>query len=543
MSGFITDSARDAAPSIRGYVYQIYQSTLAWLRLNVDEVLILEGAEDFDVHLKSSVVTTQVKDLTGNLTLRSKSIGEAINNFWCHCENNPDHKIQFRFLSTAEAGIEKGEPFGKGIKGLDIWRRIAEGTHDSAPLKQFLLTLSLTESLRSFLSGASDKTLVEKLFRPIKWDLGQKTIEALQSDIENKLIFHGYKLNTSPHYSKSALPTLLKKIADGLTKKGRKEFTFGSFCSAFEEATRASIPRAEYEALKSGGALMQLAATADALQFARLSVGPHSIGNPQPLVAGAAVRERVVEKISMPLADGKVVFLHGSSGLGKTNLAALLASHMGGNWKWMSLRGVPSIDVKSFLIRATLELNALDAHPSLVIDDLDLNAINKFEYELIGLIATVKNAGSMVIVTGQNRPPMHILPKLWLQVECEISVPYFTEEEILETIAAHGLADTPLAQAWAKAILLTTSGHPQLVHARVRNLSAQNWNAADAGDIVRPQDIERVRAEARNRLVQELPSDGARVLAYRLSLITGGFSRATAMALASSPPPVSLPGE
>jgi hypothetical protein len=543
MPDFITDPARDATPSIRGYVYQIYQSTLAWLRLNGDEVLILEGAEDFDVHLQSSVVATQVKDLTGNLTLRSKSVVEALNNFWGHCEKNPDHTIQFRFLSTAAAGLEKGEPFGKEIKGLEIWRRVAEGAHPVTPIKSFLLTLGLSDSFRAFLESASDEVIVEKIVSPMKWDLGQKSIEALQADIENKLIFHGAKFRISPHYSRNALPHLLKKIADRLTKNGRKEITYGDFSMAFEEATTESIPKGELEALRSGGALVQLAATADALQLAQLAIGPRSLGLPQPIVDGAAIRKGVVEEISKPLKEGKVIFLHGSSGLGKTNLAALLSCHIGGDWKWISLRSVPPNDIKNILVRATFELNALNANVSLVIDDLDFNTVGKFEYELIALISSVKNADGKVIVTGQNRPPLNILPKLWLQGDSEVSVPYFNEDEILETIVAHGLTDGSRAQAWARTIWLTTSGHPQLVHARVRNLSAGDWAAASPIDIVRPQDVERIREDARNRLVQELPSEGARVLAYRLSLITGGFSRATAMALASSPPPVSLPGE
>ena len=69
-SDFQVDSTRDATDSIRGYVYQAYQSVLAWMRLDEHEILILEGAEDFDIHRGRSVTTTQVKDVAGSLTLR-----------------------------------------------------------------------------------------------------------------------------------------------------------------------------------------------------------------------------------------------------------------------------------------------------------------------------------------------------------------------------------------------------------------------------------------------------------------------------------------
>ena len=64
---FKTDPQRDATDSTRGYVYQAYQSVLAWIQLKDNEILVLEGAEDFDVRCGTSVTTTQVKDVSSNL--------------------------------------------------------------------------------------------------------------------------------------------------------------------------------------------------------------------------------------------------------------------------------------------------------------------------------------------------------------------------------------------------------------------------------------------------------------------------------------------
>src|SRR5882724_1850389 len=64
--GLVGDKRRQATNSIRGYVYQAYQSVLAWMRLGKDEVLFLEGAEDFDVHSADGVTATQVKDTAGS---------------------------------------------------------------------------------------------------------------------------------------------------------------------------------------------------------------------------------------------------------------------------------------------------------------------------------------------------------------------------------------------------------------------------------------------------------------------------------------------
>ena len=119
-SSFKTDPKREAIASFGGYRYQAFQSVLAWMRLGNNEVLVLEGAEDFDIHEpdEKAVTTGQVKDLFRNVTLRSGSVIDAINNYWAHRCRNPDYQIRFRFMTTAEAGQERGNPFGDGNKGI-----------------------------------------------------------------------------------------------------------------------------------------------------------------------------------------------------------------------------------------------------------------------------------------------------------------------------------------------------------------------------------------------------------------------------------------
>jgi len=102
----IHDLKREATSSIRGYVYQAYQSILTWMRLKESEVLFLEGAEDFDLHEGNVVETTQVKDTakSGAVTLRSPDVLKSINNLWRHRQLNPQRKIRLRFLTTAVPG-------------------------------------------------------------------------------------------------------------------------------------------------------------------------------------------------------------------------------------------------------------------------------------------------------------------------------------------------------------------------------------------------------------------------------------------------------
>jgi hypothetical protein len=137
---FEHDRKREATDSIRGYVYQAYQSLVAWMHLKESEVLFLEGAEDFDIHEGDTVKATQVKDTarSGSITLRTPDVLKTINNLCKHQQLNPDKKISVRFLTTAAVGQEKGIVFPITGKGIEYWELAArDGRTPIQPLKDF----------------------------------------------------------------------------------------------------------------------------------------------------------------------------------------------------------------------------------------------------------------------------------------------------------------------------------------------------------------------------------------------------------------------
>jgi hypothetical protein len=540
---FKTDPQRDATNSIRGYVYQAYQSILAWMQLKENEILILEGSEDFDIYSGNSVTTTQVKNVSGNVTLRSQSVIDAINNYWISCERNPDYDVIMRFLTTAEAGQEQGNPFGPNQKGLEYWHGAALGQVEIEPLRMFLLTLGLNSNLELFIKAATDDDLREELICHIKWDMGNKPIEALQNVIEDKLKIHGYKFGINTHYSCQAVPHLLKKVADLLSTQGIKELRLGDFLSCFDEATTLNIPRGQMEVSTSGNSLQQIADNIDLAEIARLANRAPTIDAPIPIVDGGIPRTALVSSLVKILYEQRIIFLYGSSGTGKTNIAALIFNKIGGSYGWAGFRSMQPSQIKEVLARAAFEINETKLPPFLVLDDVDLSQVTLFEREFISLVFSVINSEGMVIVTGPTRPPLQLLPKIWKSETCEFTVPYFNETDVAEMVFKHGLSEGKHASAWTRTIWITTSGHPQLVHARVRSLSSKGWPSIELSDLTKPEDVERVRSEACMRLVREFPTDNTRTLAYRLSLINGAFSRETAMAVSETPPPTKLPGE
>jgi hypothetical protein len=529
---FTVDPARDATDSIRGYVYQAYQSVFAWINLKENEALILEGAEDFDIHLGRRVEVTQVKGTTNNITLRTPSVVEAINNFWVHQSKNLDYEVSFRFLSTSNAGCERDHPFGD-VSGIDYWRNVAASRSDIVPLRNFLCSLSLEQNLKDFLAEADDQVVLSRLIQKMTWDLGERSNDTLQSCIEDKLMVHGNRQSINTHHSRGVLSYLLKVVVDVLSTKGEKRLTYGSFLECFDAATMEMVPRS---------ILQQRAEQSLSVIDNERLVEKSILSSALPLVSGAIRRSVVVESVSRRVNEHRVIFFHGSSGVGKTNLAALITEDFGGDWAWVGFRGIPPDQTRDMLSRAARELYSRPNTPLLVLDDLDFNVITRFERELIVLVFSAVSAGGLVLITGQVPPPTHLLPKLWLGNESAFQVPYFDIREVEELVKTHGLNDYSKVSEWAKVIWRTTSGHPQLVHARVRSLMARGWPPSSLNDSGQPEEVECVRKEARQRLLHEFPSEDARILAYRLSVVRGSFKRDIALSLGRPPPSISAPG-
>lgn len=545
--GLKNDPKREATASIRGYVYQAYQTVFAWMGLAEQEVLYLERAEDFDVHESQKVTVTQVKDTaaSGSVTLRSPDVVEAINNFWGHKERNPDKTITLRFLTTALPGQEKGVYFGNVGKGLEYWASVARDEQIAiTPLREFLLELPLDDLLKEFVRESDDITIRHQLIRCIHWDTGSKPIEALVASIKDQLVVHGDRKGVDFYHSEKVLDTLLRRVAELLTSKGERRLRYADFCRTFDEASMELMPRGEAAALRGlTSQLYTLSQVAKNPVLNDLMIAPPVLGEPLPLVRGAAQRERLVSGLAGILRCHGAIVLHGSTGLGKTSLARLLTDKIGGQWIWGGFRGRDPIQIADHLRRAAFEIKTLGIVPKIVLDDLDLGPMAKFEKEFIVLAFSVINSGGTVVITGPSQCPPGLLNKLWLPEECAQEVPYLDEEDVTAIVLNHGLEEKQKVGQWSRVIWLTTQGHPQLVHARIRNLESKNWPSVEEISWLQATDLEEQRAFSRRRLVDEIPSEAARSLAYRLSLTMEPFSRQLALDLAQLPPLVPMPGE
>jgi hypothetical protein len=105
---FVTNPRRDASLTIAGFVFQV---NLTIFR----EHLELECGEDIDtVQYGDGSITAgtrlleQIKVRSGrSLTLRSEEALEALSNFCSHRAANPTWNLRFRYITTANGGVEE----------------------------------------------------------------------------------------------------------------------------------------------------------------------------------------------------------------------------------------------------------------------------------------------------------------------------------------------------------------------------------------------------------------------------------------------------
>ena len=92
---------RDAAPTIRGFVYQVDLTITRWLELGSADVLELERGEDIDrianaltAEAEAQRLLEQVKHREAPLTLRVTAAKEALANYFEHRRTNVGNGIE-----------------------------------------------------------------------------------------------------------------------------------------------------------------------------------------------------------------------------------------------------------------------------------------------------------------------------------------------------------------------------------------------------------------------------------------------------------------
>jgi len=123
---------RQAVHSLRGYIYQIFQSVSAWLSVKEHEILLLETADDFAIHADGILNPTQVKHLSsGTITLRSKEVLKSITAFWNFQSANFDRTVTLTHNCVGLLTAPFGAPPLALFRGGDSPRPSGEGKRNN----------------------------------------------------------------------------------------------------------------------------------------------------------------------------------------------------------------------------------------------------------------------------------------------------------------------------------------------------------------------------------------------------------------------------
>ena len=530
---------RQAVNSLRGYIYQIYQTLNAWLTLGEDEILLLEVAEDFAVLAKGELTATQAKDASAPVTLRIKSVADTINALWRIQDANRDKLVRINYLTTSEIRPEKGLTFPDNHNGLNYWSVAARDGTDVDPLRQALLSLDLLAEIKGFIKAAKPDELRERIFRRITWICGTHNISALDQIICDRLVNLGERQGYSASDSERAKDSLVGVIFRTVIRESERFLSRANLLRIFEKSVAIPMPTTAVRKLIEDVAQSQLQSPPDVVSDTGIVVKAAEV----PLPPRVIDRNELVSRLISEMGRFGSMWLHGSNGLGKTVLARLIVDQSERDWLFLHLRDCSPAVIEFCLCRMLQALQS-GGIGGVILDDLPTKHVHALRLRLSMLANEVHRMNGSLLVTSAKPPSANVQDCFGQNGPFVIDIPYLSREEVAELVTLAG----GNAQKWASVVhSFCGPGHPQLVQARISGLRQRNWPDAELlagipGFSEPAKEVEGERTSMRERLLSELPKD-TRELLYRLTLFVGYFDRELAVAVGEVDPAITCPGE
>lgn len=544
------DPARQAVDSLRGYAYQVLAAGLAWLDIGEQEFLFLEVAEDYSIVAEGVLSGVQVKDTAGSgtITLNSPNVHEAISAFIDLKNRNPSVDVELHFFSTSSIGKERETADRPaGTPGLEYWRKAAR-SGEVAPLRALLESGKFSEQIRGFVSGKDDDALRNDLLRRIHWDCGKPDFMGLREEFEQRtIVICRDRFNIPTAEARRLVDSIVYAVlkASVLKPPSKRRLNRADLYELIDQSTRLSVQRSSLEALLKlaagfSGSVTGGAAVSEVVAAERDAWLVRSIDLPvqRQLINRMALKSA----LTTALDDAAACFIHGGTGLGKSQEARAVAASRVGGFVMVDFRDAEIDETLRRLDMTFARMGGLPAH-ALILEDLNRIDNDRVARSFARLAEAARRHDREVLVTSYMAPSAEVLASAGLDNRSVVQCTYFTEGETSSLVEIYG-GDPGV---WGRlAHVAGAGGHPQLTHTFVRGMATRGWPRTEIRTVlesgISSDDIEELREHARQRLAMELPTEQREML-YRLSLTSGRFTRALALTVGSLAPPLPRPGE
>lgn len=526
----IPNAKRNASGAIKGYNYQFWNTIFTWINLKDDELLYIEGAEDYDISSKDNIKSVQVKSSVKNITLNSKSVISAINNYWALFSKNPQKVVLYKYLTPANIGQEKSKPFGKNRNGLDLWEKSTKTIEIAEEVRDYLIgNTRLSDELIQYLSTSNISTIQAELFCRLEWCTGSKSTNQIIQSIEKLLSSHGDKFNVPPATSKKVKNHLLAEVLKIAASKIHYPLSKLDFLEIFEKNCLIQVPIG----LQDNKPALPFPFGVDKSNIStELVIGDTTKAVPD-IFFNAHSRDTIVDACFDKLNITDVLNIHGSTGTGKSTVAKLIANKEPGNWYWINLKNIESKYISFYLKQELSNWYNKNSQKNIIIDNLNFsrNEINTISEDIELFLYTIFMLKRKVVITSTKEVPSLIQLKLEDLIIDNYRIPLFKKSEIADLCRKYDCRNSDIANNWSTLIFTQTLGHPQLLHARILELKKNEWPSILPKDIIsQPKVIQKIRGEARKTLIGAL-SDAQKELLYSLSLLIEPFTRKQAISM------------
>lgn len=522
-------AARQACASLAGHLYQAVRAASEWMQLSDGAKLLIEVAEDYATLAGEALGMTQVKHAaSGPVTLRSDGVRKSLVSLLAFQNANPELTVRLSYLTTSEPGVEAKTTIPDGQSGIEYWRLAARGS-DIEPLRQLLLATQTNESVLDFVQNADPDTLRKKIVEPVNWLTGSDPLNISATSLEARLRGLALERSGFSEDGARAYPFIVHRILRTAIGEQR-ELTRDDF---EEEWTRAATMSVSFTQMRT----MTAALAGGGSDTVAMSTAPPATA----LSPRLAPRRELVESLLETLNETDVLWIHGSSGLGKSQLGRLIAASGNERWELVALKNCDNVECAK-RIRDTIAKIAHNDFAGLILDDVPVPASENLRHWIAAAAQEIAaTTRGKIIVTAEREPLPQVRQALEpLRVKIH-DAPYLLREDVEDIVTAAGGEAT----SWALPIFLSCgSGHPLLVDARVAGLASRGWPSDDrlaglgAGI---PSEVEGVRDEVSLRLIDELSSN-AHSLLLRLSGVIGPFDRSLMHDVASISPAIGRAG-